>query len=205
MSLCLISASHRPNAQSQSFRLSQVLERQWKSLFPKEASQVFSLENNPLPLWDDTVWKGDQKWASVWKPISEIFKASQAFVIVVPEWGGMVPPGLKNLFLLASAFEFAHKPALIVSVSTGLGGSYPVPELRSSSYKNTHICYLPDHLILRQAGELFKNSDVPETQTEKEIMARIQYSLKLLHSYSQALIQVREAHQSEFSQFPYGP
>ena len=41
----------------------------------------------------------------------------------------------------------AHKPGLIVTVSAGLGGSYPVTELRISSHKNTRLCYIPDHVL----------------------------------------------------------
>jgi hypothetical protein len=40
---------------------------------------------------------------------------------------------------------------LIIAVSGGAGGgAYPVAELRMSSYKNSRICYLPEHLIVRQ-------------------------------------------------------
>ena len=40
---------------------------------------------------------------------------------MVPEWGGMVPSQVKNIFLLASNNEFAHKPGLIVTLSESLG------------------------------------------------------------------------------------
>ena len=50
---------------------------------------------------------------------------------------------LLNIFLLCGNGEFSHKPGLIVSVSSGNGGAYPIAELRSSSYKNTHIMWIP--------------------------------------------------------------
>ncbi len=60
-----------------------------------------------------------------------------------------VPAGLKNFFLMFSRFELGHKPAMIVAVSSGDGGAYPVAELRMSSYKNNRICYIPEQLNLR--------------------------------------------------------
>ena len=74
---------------------------------------------------------------------------SQGFVLVVPEYGGMASPNSKNLFLLANNGEFFHKPGLIVSISSGLGGAYPISELRSSSYKNSHIMWIPENIIIR--------------------------------------------------------
>jgi len=65
----------------------------------------------------------------LWGPIAKQLKSSDALVVVAPEWSGMVPPGLKNFFLLCGADVLAHKPGLIVTVSAGLGGSYPVNSL----------------------------------------------------------------------------
>ena len=61
----------------------------------------------------------------------------------------MVPAGLKNFFLCFGRNELAHKPGLIVGVSSADGGVYPVAELRMSSYKNSRICYIPEQLIVR--------------------------------------------------------
>ena len=77
-------------------------------------------------------------------------------VVMSPEWSGMVPAGLKNFFLLCGADHLAHKPGLIVGVSASLGGSYPIAELRTSSYKNTRLCYIPDHVIVRNVGQMLK-------------------------------------------------
>lgn len=41
----------------------------------------------------------------------------------------MVPAALKNLFLLCTGGEIAHKPALIVAVASGQGGADLVAEL----------------------------------------------------------------------------
>ena len=65
----------------------------------------------------------------------------------------MAPAGLKNFFLLAGS-TLAHKPAMIVGVSSGRGGRYPIAELRSSSYKNTKVVYVPDHLYIDKCEDM---------------------------------------------------
>jgi hypothetical protein len=73
----------------------------------------------------------------------------------------------KNFFLFASSAELGHKPALLVSVSAGISGAYPIARnSRSSSYKNNHICYIPEHLIVRQVGGVLNSADAasPEDQ-----------------------------------------
>ena len=57
------------------------------------------LTNNPLPLWDESIWAGDPEWQARLSPISEELGSSDGFVIIAPEWHGMVPSALKNFFL----------------------------------------------------------------------------------------------------------
>jgi len=56
----------------------------------------------------------------------------------------MAPAGLKNFFLYAGNTALAHKPAYLVGISASRGGSYPIAELRMSSYKNSYLCYIPN-------------------------------------------------------------
>ncbi len=120
---------------------------------------------------------------------------ADGFIVISPEWNGMVPSVLKNLFLLYSTDVFAHKPGLIASISAGVGGSYPITELRTSSYKNSRICYLPEHLIFRHVTSIFNDSDdYPDDNdesTQSYMSERTDYCLDLLLSYSAALKTVR--------------
>ena len=70
----------------------------------------------------------------------------------MPEYGGMATPNSKT-FLVFNNGELFHKPGLIISVSSGTGGAYPISELRSSSYKNSHIMWIPEHIIIRNVGQ----------------------------------------------------
>ncbi|MBM4093459.1 MAG: NAD(P)H-dependent oxidoreductase, partial [Planctomycetes bacterium] len=137
MKISLIAGSHR--REPESARVAVYVEKVLRDV-GVDATYLLNLAGNPLPLWDESVWSGEGSWPSLWNPIAAELRASDGFVIVSPEWSGMVPAALKNFFLLCDAKVLAHKPALIVAVSAGLGGSYPVAEPRTSSYKNTRIC-----------------------------------------------------------------
>ncbi len=199
MKITIISGSHRENSQSE--RIARYIEGDLKKQ-GAEAS-VLSLASNPLPLWDEGVWSGDPKWESAWGPFSDTLKQSDGFVVVSPEWSGMVPAGLKNFFLLCGSREVGHKPAMIVSVSSGISGSYPVVELRQSSYKNTRIVYIPDHVIVRNA-ETALMGDKPSDDNDAELRKRIHYSLAVLVEYAKALALVRESGKINYKDFPYG-
>ena len=90
---------------------------------------------------------------------------------------------LKNFFLYTKHSELAHKPALIVSISAGRGGSYPVHELRTSSYKNNRLCYIPEHLIIRNV-ESFLKQDSSNIKENQFIAQRIEQTLSLLYDLS---------------------
>ncbi|MDH3354785.1 MAG: NAD(P)H-dependent oxidoreductase [Chromatiales bacterium] len=191
MKITIISGSHRNN--SQSYKVAQHIEKTLNNGICEETS-IVNLAGNPLPLWDEGVWDGDPKWETLLNPIREQLASSDAFVVITPEWHGQVPAGLKNFFLLFGAKELGHKPALIVSVSSGDGGSYPVAELRMSSYKNSRINYIPDHLIIRKVEEIL--NDQPEEndpRSDSYYRERIVWTLNILKEYAIGLKLVRDS------------
>lgn len=199
MKITIISGSHRENSQSE--KVANYMATDLASL--KAEAQVISLAKNPLPLWDEGVWGDDPKWHAAWSPISKTLQESDGFVVVSPEWSGMVPAGLKNFLLLCGSREVGHKPALIVAVSSGIGGSYPVAELRMSSYKNTRLVYVPDHVIVREAEGIL-NGASPASDRDAELRKRIHYSLEMLVEYAKAFQQVRSSGKINLKEFPYG-
>ncbi|XXY69353.1 NAD(P)H-dependent oxidoreductase [Sorangium sp. So ce291] len=197
----MISGSHRNG--SESGKVARYVQQQLTSSPDVSSTYALDLADNPLPLWDPEVWQPSEKWASVWSPISAELAASDAFVVVAPEWGGMVPAGLKNFFLLCSRGELAHKPALIVAVSAGMGGSYPIAELRMSSYKNTYLCYIPDHVIVRNVRGLL-NDPAAQSPDDERIRERLRYGLGLLLQYGKALQFVRASGAIDLKSYPFG-
>ncbi|MHB8861528.1 MAG: hypothetical protein ACYC6N_03925 [Pirellulaceae bacterium] len=110
---------------------------------------------------------------------------------------------MKNFSLLCGADVLAHKSGLLVTVSAGAGGSYPVTELRISSYKNTRLCYVPDHVIVRNVGQMLRGDQAAD-EHDAALRGRITYSLRVLVEYAKALQLVREIGVIDLNAFPYG-
>jgi NAD(P)H-dependent FMN reductase len=203
MKISIICGSHRPH--SESGKISAHINKQLIDGSYCDQTYLFSLANNPLPLWQENIWEGDAQWAALLAPIADELASSDAFVIVAPEWHGMVPAGLKNFFLMWGNGELAHKPALIVTVSTADGGTYPVAELRMSSYKNNRICYLPEHLIIRYADKVFNEDPTSNDSTAQPYFEqRLDYCLTMLKEYGLAFQQIRASGATDLSKFKSG-
>ena len=188
MKIGIISGSHRSPSQSEKVA-NYMSQRLIDSGFE---TWVYPLANNPLPLWDQSIWEGNPDWTEKLKPIKTALTECDGFIVISPEWHGQVPSGLKNFFLLFGKDELGHKPALLVAVSSGDGGSYPIAELRMSSYKNNRICYLPEHLILRKVESILnKNPEDNDADAHNYFQERIDWSLGILQGYAKALKEMR--------------
>ena len=205
MKIGIICGSHR--VKSQSGKVARFIQaRLGEQKFCSEA-WLLDLAGNPLPLWEETIWTDDADWRARLAPLSEQLAASDGFVVVTPEWHGMAPAGLKNFFLMWGKGELAHKPALLVAVSAGAGGAYPIAELRMSSYKNNRICYLPEHFIVRNAEQVLNDSPAETAGNAKEdayLRERLQYALGILGKYAEALAQVRASEACSVEKFKNG-
>ncbi|MDB2700665.1 NAD(P)H-dependent oxidoreductase [Alphaproteobacteria bacterium] len=188
MKISLIASSHRKKSQSQ--RISYILQSILDKL--NENLDFFSLDlgETMLPLWSPDKKNGEGIWGETWNSISDNFNNSDGFILVVPEYGGMATPAAKNIFLLCGSGELAHKPGLIVSVSSGNGGAYPIAELRSSSYKNTHLMWIPENIIVRNVEEF--NPGNHGENIPKWLDERIDYVLKLFLAYASNMKPLRE-------------
>lgn len=203
MKISVISGSHRHNSQSE--KVARHIQASLERHDLCEETWLFSLAGNPLPLWDEGIWDGDPEWAARLEPISVQLHESDAFVIVSPEWHGQVPAGLKNFFLLWGKGQLAHKPALIVTVSSGDGGAYPVAELRMSSYKNNRICHIPEHVIVRHVEKVLNDDPAANDATaDAYFRDRIRYALTILREYAVALRQVRASGATDRSVYKNG-
>lgn len=201
MKFGIVVGSHRPR--SESLKVGRYIEGAITRKFADASVYLLGLGGNPLPLWDEGRWNDDPQWERVWGPISRELQTCEAFAIVSPEWSGMVPAGLKNFFLLCGAKELSHKPGLIVTVSASRGGAYPVAELRMSSYKNTQFCYIPEHVIVRDAGDMLNGSE-PSGKDDIYLRARLDHALGILHEYGRALRLVRESGVVDYKTYPFG-
>jgi NAD(P)H-dependent FMN reductase len=203
MKIAIIVGSHRHN--SQSSKVGRVVAGKLAAMAECESVFTFDLAGNPLPLWDEGVWAGDASWQESFGPLSAELMSCDGLVIIAPEWSGMVPAGLKNFFLLCGKGELANKPGYIISVSAGDGGAYPVAELRSSSYKNTRICYIPEHLIVRKVEAVFNNDAADnDDRSQAYLNARMDFGLSVLCAYAAALATFRQSGRFDDGQYPFG-
>ncbi len=201
MKIAIIVGSPRPNSQSE--KVAKVIEKQLQD--HGEQPWIFTLENNPIPLWDAAIWDGDEKWKALLEPIQAKISESDAFVIIAPEYHGQVPATLKNFFLMFNRFQLGNKPAQIVAISSADGGSYPVAELRMSSYKNNRLCYIPDHLIIRNVEKVLNDkAEDNNTDADGYFRERIEWSSKILIEYAKALKAVRATGVTDTEKFSNG-
>ena len=190
MKVVIISCSHREN--SESLKVALFMQRLLSA--QNHHAHLHDCGSFPLPLWTpDELGEG---W-DTWRSLEAQLKSTDALILITPEWHGMATPQAKNFFLLVGQ-SVAHKAGLLVAVSAGAGGAYPIAELRLSSYKNSKINWIPEHLIIRKVGNVLNESPSIDLESE-EIMKsdswirdRITYALKHLELYSTALGSIRD-------------
>ena len=201
MQIVIIVGSHRKD--SQSAKVAHFLASQLMSL-GEHSCWICDLGKEPLPLWDEEIGSDAPQWSGL-ETLTENIDAADAFIMIAPEWHGMVPAALKNFFLVCGGASFAHKPALPVGVSVGPGGTYPINELRTSSYKNNRLCYLPEHLIVRNCMVVMNEDSSENDEGEHSyISERSLYCMKQLIAYADALAQVRESGAADLTPYPNG-
>ena len=201
MQIAIIVGSHRKD--SQSAKVARFLASQLTSL-GDYSCWICVLGKDPLPLWDEDIGSDAPQWRGL-KALTEKINAADAFIMIAPEWHGMVPAALKNFFLVCGGASFAHKPALPVGVSVGPGGTYPINELRTSSYKNNRLCYLPEHLIVRNCMVVMNKEESENDEGEHSyISERSLYCMKQLIAYADALAQVRASGTADLTPYPNG-
>ena len=194
----ILSGSHRAN--SQSAKVGKYIGQRIESKGGQVTMTELAL--NALPLWDEGMWNDDPKWKPIWEPIANQLRAADSLVVITPEYSGMASAAIKNLFLFCGGDLIAHKPALLVAVSAGQGGSYPIAEMRASSYKNAKHVYLPEHIIVRDAEKVLNGSSTGPN--EDLLRKRIDYSLDLLSEYEKALKPIRASGLLNYKEFRNG-
>ena len=183
MKISVISTSHRKNSESK--RISKIFSDLISELNSSIECFILDMFELNIPLWTSEKKENSNFWDNKVKQISSELNSSDGFVFVVPEYGGMATPNSKNFFLIFNNGEVFHKPGLIVSISSGNGGAYPISELRSSSYKNSHIMWIPENIIIRNVEQFLPGNHgnlIPVW-----IDDRINYSCNLLLKYAEYL------------------
>lgn len=156
-----------------------------------EGAVVIDLYDLDLPLWNSPRTTEEERDRIT--TLRKTLAACTSYCFVSPEYHGMASPSLKNFLLYAEEME--HKPVLLVTVSSGRGGRYPVAELRMSGYKNRKYCLLPEHLIIDHCTQVLHEDPAQnDPKADAYIRDRISYTLQLLRVYDAALQTMRDTH-----------
>ncbi|MCA8836847.1 MAG: NAD(P)H-dependent oxidoreductase [Proteobacteria bacterium] len=164
-------------------------------------ADVFDHGKTPLPIWTPDLSTDDGDGSI--NRVREQAGRADAFVCVVPEYSGMAAPAFKNIILMMSDEHMGHKPALLVGVSAGMGGAYPIAELRMSSYKNTRLLWIPENVIVRFADN-FAQGEKSEKNEKDETVLRMHYALDLLVEYTRLLLPLRSSPVVGIKPYPFG-
>jgi azobenzene reductase len=203
MHITIVVGSHRQisNSAKVGSLVSQILLTQ----NPELQISTIDLGKTPLPMWDEKVWENSLSWNQILQPHRETLNQTDGLVIISPEYSGMASPALKNFFLFWGGNTLAHKPAMLVGVTeNACNGAYPIAELRMSSYKNSRILYIPDHVIVRNVDDLPSLLVEITDKDQLRTISRLQHSTKILLAYTKALQPMRNQTDFELETFAFG-
>lgn len=197
MQVLVVSASQR--AKSKSFDLAKYIQTHTLDTNPDISSSILdlSLYSNLLDHYGVNNEENIELAREKDEVLSLLYRCD-AVIFVTPEWGGMIPPALINLFLLtangsANGLPLGHKPAFAVGVSASSGGSNPISLLKAYTAKNSHVTWLPLHAVIQNV-EQFLQQEWSPTLTDRfsQVQSRLLVGIKSLLIYSKQLAAVRE-------------
>ncbi|MFN3629694.1 MAG: NADPH-dependent FMN reductase [Casimicrobiaceae bacterium] len=185
LNMLVISGSGRPD--SQSLRIARLIEGELTGRGAR--TELFDVHACRLGLWESEASADELGHLAVLRSRAE---RADALVVVSPEWAGMVPPALKNALLHLTGGQIAHKPVLLVGVSSGRSGTYPIAELRGFAFKNSQALIIPHHVILRGVEGLFAQGLLSSSdEASRELGARLDAALTELMIYAETLAPAR--------------
>jgi azobenzene reductase len=144
-----------------------------------------------LPMWDNTIGKVNSTWKKEYDFLLEKLKSAEGYIFVVPEYNGSCPPSYYNFNLMIGP-ESNHKPVMLVSVSASRGGAYPISMLKGYGNKNNKICFLPEHLIIRDVQTMF-NSTFEDSKDSLYLNERLNYTLNIFNIYIENFKVIRKS------------
>lgn len=193
MNIAIISGSNRPNSGSR--KTADYIGATVAAL--SHENDLFDMHEIDLPMWSGDMWNSDSDQAGNWQQYRTRLEQCDALVVVAAEWNGTVPPSLQNFIMHLDRPTVGHKPVLLIGVSGGISGAYPIAELKSSINKNNRMVLVPDHVIVRHVGDDFDAGEHP-------IGSRIVESVRELIVYAKHLEQVRDELDFDYDQFAHG-
>lgn len=197
MKVIIISGSNRAN--SESIRVAKFLKSRIEKISKLEP-EIIDLHETPISVSPDDNYFGKKE--KNFQKISDSIEAADALILVTPEWCGSASPMLRALLIFIGK-QASYKPALLVGVSAGRGGAFPIAELKASGNKNNFINFVPEYLIFRNVSPMFK-SEEPANDEEKYIRERSDYAIGILEAYAKPLKELRQSGVINLEKYPFG-
>lgn len=140
-----------------------------------------------------------------WEGYRSKLAECEGYIIVAAEWNGTIPPSLQNIIMHLNRETVGHKPALLVGVSAGRGGAYPIHELKASINKNNRMVVIPDYLIVRDINNIFNDTQLDESREDDYYLkTRTQASIDELVVYATHCKNIRDELDFDYSHFTNG-
>ena len=89
MKIGIISGSHRNP--SQSGKVARYIEQQLSAM--GQQTWLYSLADNPLPLWDESVWSNSESWKKLLDPLKQELTDCDGFVVFLLSGMDRYQPG----------------------------------------------------------------------------------------------------------------
>jgi len=170
---------------AQSLKVSKWLSDHLQTL--EAESSVVDLHELKLPLFD----VGETEAPNADKILSAL-DAADGVVFVSPEWNGMMSHSIMNMQHFVDK-QLAHKPVMLVGVSAGRGGTYPIAQMRSAGYKNNQYFVSPEALLVQDVNGIMNSHSPEEGSPDESVQTRADYALKVLVEYAKASQGVRSS------------
>lgn len=183
--------------ESQSLKVSEWLAEHLRSL--DSEAEVLDLHKFKLPIFDDGETNADNR-----DDLLQQLDSADAYVFVSPEWNGMMSHGLINMIHHANSTSMAHKPVMLVGVSAGRGGTYPIAQMLQIGQKNRHYVISPERLIVGGVKDMLNNHDMSDDTNDIAVKERADYALKILLAYAEATQLIRESGVVDHENFANG-
>lgn len=168
-------------------------------------TELLDMHEVKLPLWSEDVWNKESEHARQWSELKAQLGECDGYIIVAAEWNGTIPPSLQNLIMHFDRNTVGHKPALLIGVSAGRGGAYPIHELKASINKNNRMLVVPDYVIVRDVNDVFENKALDESQeSDYYLKSRSRESIDELIVYAKHCHAVRDELDFDYSRFTNG-
>ena len=139
-----------------------------------------------------------------WEKLARQLGRADGYAWIIPEWNGGANPSIKNMLLYADSQLLAHKPVMLVGISAGRGGFYPIMDTRSAGHKDTRYVISPEAIVINDCHNVFQTPELDEQAPDYALKLRTVYALSILKLYTEALKSLRQSKVIDHQTYPFG-